>query len=71
MTILQSMKYLTDRQAADAVRTRLDWKYILRLEFIDPGRDLTVLSEFCSRLGEHQAEQWLLDVLLQRCRNEG
>ena len=41
---------LTDRQAADAVRTRIDWKYALSLEITDPGFDFSVLSEFRSRL---------------------
>lgn len=37
VTLLQFMEALTDRQAADAVRTRLDWKYLLCLELTDPG----------------------------------
>jgi hypothetical protein len=31
-TILQFAEGLSDRQAADAVRARIDWKYVLRLE---------------------------------------
>lgn len=38
------MENLTDRQAADAVRSRLDWKYALSLELTDPGFDRTVTS---------------------------
>jgi transposase len=41
---------LTDRQAAEAVRARIDWKYLLRLELTDPGCDFSVLSEFRDRL---------------------
>jgi transposase len=71
ITVLQFMEHLTDRQAADAVRSRLDWKYALSLELTDPGFDHTVLSEFRSRLIAGHAEQRLLDVLLERCRAEG
>jgi|SRR5579885_622435 transposase len=39
VTIMQYAEGLTDRQAADAVRTRIDWKYVLSLELTDPGFD--------------------------------
>src|SRR6266849_5460016 len=71
VTIFQFLENLTDRQAADAVRSRLDWKYALSLELTDPGFDHTVLSEFRSRLVEGNAEQRLLDLLLERCREGG
>ena len=32
VTVFQFMENLTDRQTADAVRSRLDWKYTLSLE---------------------------------------
>jgi hypothetical protein len=50
--ILQFSEGLTDRQAADAVRQRLDWKYLFGLELEDPGFDASVLSEFRSRLAD-------------------
>lgn len=50
VTIMQYAENLTDRQAADAVRARIDWKYALGLQLIDPGFDFSVLSEFRSRL---------------------
>jgi transposase len=55
VSVLQYAEGLTDRQAADAVRGRLDWKYCLALELNDSGFDASVLSEFRSRLmtGEH------------------
>jgi transposase len=65
------MEHLTDRQAADAVRSRLDWKYALSLELTDPGFDHTVLSEFRSRLVKGNAEERLLDLLLQRSQEGG
>jgi len=49
-TILQCMEGLSDRQAADAVRGRIDWKYLLCLALTDPGFDHTVLREFRTRL---------------------
>jgi transposase len=70
-TVLQFMEGLSDRQAADAVRGRIDWKYALGLSLIDPGFDHTVLSEFRSRLIEGKAERLLFDTLLQRLRDQG
>ena len=67
-SVLQYVEGLSDRQAADAVRGRIDWKYALGLELTDPGFDHTILSEFRSRLVNGQAEQQLLDTLLERCR---
>src|ERR687893_2027154 len=37
VTVLQFVENLPDRQAADAVRGRIDWKYLLGLELTDPG----------------------------------
>jgi transposase len=68
VTIFQFMEGLTDRQAADAVRDRLAWKYALSLDLCDAGFDHSVLSEFRTRLVEGHAEQRLLDLLLERCR---
>src|SRR3954462_6571980 len=70
-SVLQYVEGLSDRQAAEAVRGRIDWKYALGLELEDPGFDHTVLSEFRSRLVRGQAEQQLLDTLLERCRGLG
>jgi transposase len=71
VTVFQFMEGLTDRQAAEAVGDRLAWKYALSLELTDAGFDHTVLSEFRSRLVEGNAEQRLLDLLLERCREGG
>ncbi len=62
---------MTDRQAAEAVRSRLDWKYLLGLEVTDPGCDFSVLSEFRQRWLAAGAEERLLDKLLQVCRQRG
>jgi transposase len=71
VTVLQFMEHLTDRQAADAVRRCLDWKYCLSLDLTDPGFDHTVLSEFRTRLVEGKAELRLLELFLERCREGG
>ena len=71
VTIFQFAEDLSDRQAADAVRGRIDWKYALSLELTDAGFDHTVLSEFRGRLVEGGAERLLLDVLLRRFRELG
>jgi transposase len=70
-TVMQFAEGLSDRQAADAVRSRIDWKYALSLELSDPGFDHTVLSEFRTRLAAGQAEQLLLETLLARVRERG
>ncbi len=61
----------TGRQAADAVRGRLDWKYALGLELEDPGFHFSVLGEFRARLVENKAEQMLLDKMLAHFREAG
>jgi transposase len=66
VTVLQFTGNLTDRQAADAVRGRLDWKYCLGLELDDEGFDFSVLSEFRARLVAGGMETALLDLLLAR-----
>jgi transposase len=70
-TILQFAEGLSDRQAADAVRSRIDWKYLLCLELTDAGFDHTVLSEFRTRLLAHDAERLLFDTLLTTFREHG
>src|SRR5215468_6429842 len=70
-TLLQFAEGLSDRQAADAVRSRIDWKYVLGLALTDPGFDHTVLSEFRSRLIAGEVETLLLDALLTVARAQG
>jgi len=52
VTVLQFREGLSDRQAADAVRSRIDGTYALSLELTDSGFDYSVLSEFRTRLIE-------------------
>jgi transposase len=68
---MQFADALTDRQAADAVRSRIDWKYALGLELTDAGFHYSVLSKFRTRLVTGGAEQMLLDVMLTRFQAGG
>src|SRR3954462_13741548 len=71
VTVLQFAEGLGDRQAADAVRDRLAWKYLLGLELTDAGFDFSILSGLRARLVVGEAEQLLLDALLDRCKVAG
>ncbi|MFD8780651.1 IS1182 family transposase [Streptomyces sp. NPDC059916] len=71
VSVLQFAEGLTDRQAADAVRGRIDVKYALGLELDDPGFDFSVLSEFRDRLIAHGLEELVLDRLLERVSELG
>src|SRR5215471_173041 len=65
------MEGLSDRQTAEAVRERIDWKYALGLQLTDPGFDFSVLSEFRTRLLAGGAETQLLQALLDLCKTRG
>ena len=71
ITLLQFRENLSDRQAADSVRSRIDWKYILGLELTDEGFDFSVLSEFRDRLIDSEQEHLLLDKLLDCAQEKG
>src|SRR3954468_9495759 len=71
VTLLQFVEGLSDRQAADAVRSRIDWKYALCLELEDAGFHYSALSEFRARLLAGAAEALLFETLLVRCREAG
>ncbi|WAZ26963.1 transposase [Streptomyces cinnabarinus] len=66
VSVLQYAENLTDRQAAEAVRCRLDWKYCLGLELDDPGFDFSVLSEFRDRMARDDRADRLLAVMVDR-----
>ena len=68
---MQYLEGLTNRQAADAVRRCMDWKYALSLDLHDPGFDCTLLHDFRERLLTHDATQWLLDTFLATCKARG
>jgi transposase len=71
VTIMQFVEGLSDRQAAEAVRSRIDWKYALSLDLTDPGFDFSVLCEFRQRLMKGRAEKILLDKLLKQSQQVG
>ncbi len=71
VTVMQYMEGLSDRQAAEAVRERIDWKYALSLELTDAGFDFSLLSEFRTRLLSGEAEAQLLHALLDLCKSRG
>ena len=69
--LLQFAEGLSDRQAAEAVRTRIDWKYLLCLELTDTGFHYSVLSEFRGRLVTNGAEARIFNRVLELCRAKG
>ena len=71
VTVLQRAEKLTDRAAAEAVRARLDWKYLLGLSIDDPGFDHTVLAEFRGKVAEAGLERVALDALLAKLAADG
>lgn len=71
VTIFQFAEGLSDRQAADAVRARIDWKYSLCLPLEDQGFDASVLVEFRARLLAGGAEQRLFETVLTCLKEHG
>lgn len=69
--VMQYLEGLTDRQAADAVRRCIDWKYALSMELTDPGFDFSLLSDFRQRLLQGGLEQHFLDTLLTHLKQRG
>jgi IS5 family transposase len=71
VTLLQFHEGLSDRGAAEAVRARIDWKYLLGLDLEDPGFDHSVLCEFRGRLLAGEATGRLLQRVLDAARDDG
>jgi transposase len=69
--VLQYMEDLSDRAAADAVRSRLDWKYCLGLELEDTGFDFSVLSEFRDRLEADDRADGVFAAMVGRAQVQG
>ncbi len=69
--VFEYLEGMTDRQAAEAARNRIDWKYALSLELDDPGLDASILSEFRQRLSKHEQAALLLEKLVQVGQQEG
>ncbi|WP_435613357.1 IS1182 family transposase [Streptomyces sp. bgisy159] len=71
VSVLQFLLNLSDRQAAEAVRCRIDVKYALALELDDPGFHHSVLSDFRDRLAENGRADALFDLALARLKDAG
>jgi transposase len=62
---------MTNSKSAEAVRSRIDWKYALNLDLANPGFDFSVLSKFRARLLAGSAEHLLLETMLERFKGQG
>lgn len=71
VTVVQHAEGLSDREAADAVRDRVTLRYLLGLDYDDPGFDYSILSRFRDRLVAGNAEHLLLDALIEAARRAG
>jgi transposase len=71
VSVMQFAENLSDRQAAEAVRARIDWKYALSLPLNESGFHYSVLSEFRDRLLQGNLESRLLDTFLELCQQRG
>jgi transposase len=71
VTVLQALENLSDRQAAEMARARLDWKYALSLQLDDEGFDASILTDFRQLLVANSAQDRLLEPILQACRQRG
>src|SRR5215470_13379832 len=69
--IFQFIEGLTDRQAAEAVQQRIDWKYALALELSDPGFNFSVLSKFRARVVAAGCERELFEIMLDTLKAHG
>ncbi len=65
ITVMQFTEELSDRQVAEAIKSRIDQKYALSLELEDSGFDFSILSEFRQRLLSKGKETKLLDKMLE------
>ena len=71
VTAFQFMENLSDREAVEALRLRLDFKYALHLPLDDEGFDASVLCEFRQRVIAHQAEARLFDAVIGQLKARG
>jgi transposase len=69
--VVQFLLGMSDRQAAEAVRCRIDFKYAMALELDDPGFHHSVLADFRERLAEDGRADRLLDLALARLKEAG
>jgi len=70
ITVMQFAEGLSDRQTAEAVRSRIDWKYVLGLALKDSGFDYSVLREFRERLISQDSSGQLLSQILAQLKDK-
>lgn len=71
VSVMQYAERLSDRQAAEAVRARIDWKYLLGLELDDSGFDHSLLARFRARMVAHGLEERVLEAVLEAAAGQG
>jgi transposase len=71
VTLFQMIEQLPDRLAADALRTRLDWKYALHLPISYVEMDATSLCEYRQRLLSNAKSQRAFDQLVENVKHAG
>ncbi|MFF4802214.1 transposase [Streptomyces sp. NPDC001351] len=71
VSVLLFLLGLSDRQAAEAVRCRIDFKYAMAMELDDPGFHRSVLADLRERLTQEDRADRLLDLALARLKEAG
>ncbi|MFE9360280.1 transposase [Streptomyces olivaceoviridis] len=71
VSVLQFLLELSDRQAAESVRNRIDFKYAMGMELEDPGFHHSVLADFRERLAVEGRADKLLNLVLEKLRAVG
>jgi len=71
VTVFQMLEKVPDRQGAEMVGTRIDWKYALHLPLTYAGFHFTDLYAFRVRLVEHGQELAFFEEILARLRALG
>ncbi|WP_328380560.1 transposase (plasmid) [Streptomyces sp. NBC_00440] len=66
--VLQFLLGISDRQAAEAVRCRIDFMYVTALELDDTGFHHSMLAVFRGHLAEDGRADRLLDLALVRLK---
>lgn len=65
-TLLQYKEKLSDRQAEEASRLRVDWKYALHLSIHHPGLSRVMLCQYRQRVYHNPARQAEFQAILDR-----
>lgn len=71
VSVFQFLEKVPDRQAAEMVISRIDWKYALHLPLTYAGFHFTDLYAFRVRLYEHHEERRLFERVLQKLKEMG